>query len=143
MRTKTKKTTRTKTRTGSSLAAILLAMAGACVGEGKDKKAPEPHAVIAGTAFRPPGFALPGAKVRIAPESSSSAGVKLKPLEAQTDARGGFAIRVPVVPMKWTVHVQASGYQAEAKTVQIEGEQRVETTFQLEPAPGKSKGENK
>jgi hypothetical protein len=116
-------------------------LAGACVGEAKDKKVPEPHAVVAGTAFRPPGLALPGAKVRIAPESSSSAGLKLKPVETQTDARGEFAIRVPVVPMKWTVHVQANGYQAQARTVQIEGEQRVETTFQLEPAPGKSKGD--
>ena len=144
MRMKTRtKPKRTKTRTGSSLVLALLAVAGAFTADGKEKKAPEAYAVIAGTTFRPPGFALPGAKVRIAPESTASGGVKLKSAEAQTDARGEFAVRVPVVPMKWTVHVQANGYEAQAKTVSIDGEQRVDLSFQLEPASGKPKGEAK
>jgi hypothetical protein len=130
---------RTKTRTGSSLLAILLLVAAAFDGYGKDKKPPEPYAVIAGTTFRPPGFALPGARVRITPESDASGSVKLKSFEAQTDARGEFAFRVPVVPMKWTVNVQFSGYQAQTKAVSVDGEQRVDLSFQLEPAPGKPK----
>ena len=142
----TKMTTRmkrTKTRTGSSILAVLLTVTGAPSVCGKEKKTPEPYAVIAGTAFRPPGFALPGAKVRIAPESSSSGGVKLKAADVVTDARGEFSFRVPVVPMKWTVHVQANGYQAQVKTVSIEAEQRVDLSFQLEPASGKSREEAK
>ena len=142
MRTRTK-TKRTRTRTGSRLVLAVLALTGGFPADGKDKKASEPYAVVAGTTFRPPGFALPGAKVRIAPESSSSGSVKLKAAEAQTDARGEFAVRVPVVPMKWTVHVQANGYEAQAKTVSIEGEQRVDLSFQLQPASGKPKGEAK
>ena len=134
---------RTKTRTGSSFLAILLVITGTWAGYAKDKKASEPYAIIAGTTFRPPGFALPGAKVRIAPESSSSGGTKLKSVEAQTDARGEFALRVPVVPMKWTVHVQANGYESQGKTVSIDGEQRVDLSFQLEPAAAKPKGEAK
>ena len=133
------RTKRTKTRTGSSLFAILLVFAAAFDAYGKDKKSSEPYAVVAGTAFRPPGLALPGARVRISPESGSSGGVKLKFFEAQTDARGEFAFRVPVVPMKWTVNVKSSGYQAQTKTVSIDGEQRVDLSFQLEPASGNPK----
>ena len=143
MKTRTKKTKRTKTRIGSSLLVLVLALAGTFHGHARDKKAPEPYALIAGTAFRPPGFALPGAKVKVAPESPSSEGVKLKSAEALTDTRGEFAIRVPVVPMKWTVHVQANGYEAQAKTVSIDGEHRVDLSFQLEPVSGRPKGEGK
>lgn len=144
MRMKTRTTTkRTKTRTGSSFLAALLLLTGAGAGHGKDKKASVPYAIIAGTTFRPPGFALPGAKSRIAPESSSSGRTKLKSAEVQTDARGEFALRVPVVPMKWTVHVQANGYESQAKSVSIDGEQRVDLSFQLQPAAAKPKGEAK
>lgn len=77
------------------------------------------------------------------PESAQAGGVKLKAAETVTDARGEFAVRAPVVPMKWTIYVQANGYLAQSKTVSIDGEQRIELSFQLEPAPDKPKGEGK
>ena len=134
-----------RTRTGSSLLLVLLALTGlALPAPGyKDRRAPEAFAVIAGTAFRPPGFALPGAKVKIAPGSATAGGVKLKAIEAITDSRGEFAVRVPVVPMTWTINVQGSGYVAQSRTVSVEGEQRFDLSFQLEPAPEKPKGEGK
>jgi hypothetical protein len=122
---------------------VLAALALPAYADKKEKQTPEAFAVIAGTAFRPPGFALPGAKVKVAPESPAAGGIKLKAIEAVTDIRGEFAVRVPVVPMKWTVYVQGSGYVAQSKSVVIDGEQRVDLSFQLEPASEKPKGEGK
>jgi len=104
----------------------------------KNQTASEPFAIIGGTTFRPPGFALPGVRVRVRPEQTE-AGNKLtaKPIDAVTDSRGEFAIRVPAAPSKWTVDVSASGYQSQTRSVAIEGEQRVELSIILEPGPGK------
>ena len=90
--------------------------------------------VIAGTVFRPPGFALPGAEVVITPQSEPPEGIKIPKQKAVSDARGEFAVRVPAVPMKYTVDVKSSGYKEQQKAVQIEGEQRKDLTFELEPA---------
>lgn len=96
--------------------------------------------MIAGTAFRPPGLSLPGVRVRIRPEQQKDAsGAKIRDLEAVTDGRGEFAIRVPAVPMTWTVNVYASGYIPVTKSVMIEGEQRVDLSLMLEPSKGERK----
>jgi hypothetical protein len=91
--------------------------------------------VIAGTAYRPPGLSLSGARVRIRPLEvpKQNTGAKLKGAEATTDSRGEFAFRVPAVPAKWSVEVSAGGYQPQSKTVSIEGEQRIDLSFVLEP----------
>ena len=94
--------------------------------------------LIAGTTFRPPGFALPGSRVRIEPRGTESGGVRLKPAESVTDSRGEFAVRVPVVPMEWTVRVHADGYHPQARTVSVDGEQRVDLSFVLEPVQRQS-----
>ena len=60
-------------------------------------------------------------------------GVESKPIEAVTDSRGEFAIRVPAVASKWTVDVSAKGIGRQSKSVTIEGEQRLELSFVLEP----------
>lgn len=131
---------RTKTtRTGSKIVALALALSGACtfaVAEKKDKgqKASTPYALIAGTVYRPPGFALPGAKVSVEPEQAESNGSKLKKVETVTDARGEWVARVPAVPAKWRVDVKVNGYRIEQRSVSIEGEQRVDTSIVLEPA---------
>jgi len=136
----TKKRTKKRT-TGSSsrfvaVAALLtLLSVHALSGKKKEKPAAESFAVIAGTTYRPPGLSLPGARVRVRPEPTADASQakKLKGAEVVTDSRGEFAIRVPAVPAKWVVNVQASGYQPQSKSVATEGEQRLELSFVLEP----------
>jgi hypothetical protein len=141
--------TKKKTRTGSSVLLGLVlgfaALSGSASAKGKDKarEAPAPYAVIAGTTFRPPGFALPGATVRISPETPESSGIRLKAAEAVTSPRGEFAFRVPAVPAHWLVRVQCNGYHAQTRTLSIDAEQRLDLSFLLEPVAGNAKGEGK
>jgi hypothetical protein len=100
----------------------------------KSSETPQSFGLIAGTVFRPPGFALPGAEVVVTPQSEPPDGIKIPKQKAVTDARGEFAVRVPAVPMKYSVDVKSSGYKQQQKAVQIEGEQRKDLTFELEPA---------
>ena len=83
--------------------------------------------------YRDPGFALPGATVLVTPEAGERNGVKFKKLETSANNRGEFAVRVPAVPMGYRVDVKINGFQAQSQTVQIEGEQRKELSFVLEP----------
>jgi len=135
MTMRTKKKMRKRTTSGSKLAILLLALSVLLVtpaaAEKKPKKpnASEAFSVIAGTVYRPPGFALPGAEVEITPETDG----KSKKMKAVSDARGEFAVRVPVVPMKYKVDVKSNGYQPQQQAVSIEGEQRKDLSFQLEP----------
>jgi hypothetical protein len=135
------RTTRTKTRTRTTIGSRIACLTVACLifsavpaaAEKKPKKgsdASAPYSVIAGTVFRPPGFALPGAEVEITPETEG----KPKKLKTVSDARGEFAVRLPSVPMKYKVDVKCNGYQSQQKMVEIEGEQHKDLTFQLEPA---------
>ena len=143
MRTTRKKRTRKKTSGSSrflhrSLIAIaflvtLLCPAALPAKKEKQKAAAAPFALIAGTVFRPPGFALPGAEVVIAPEQTDVNGVKLKKAEVVTNFRGEFAVRVPPVPAKWRVDVKSSGYRPEQRFVSVEGEQRLDLSVVLEP----------
>jgi hypothetical protein len=125
-----------RTKTGSRLSSaglvLLVLLAVPALSAKKPKKtseASQPFAMIAGTVFRPPGFALPGAVIQIEPESES----KSKKVKTVSDSRGEFAVRVPPVPMKYTVTVTSNGYQAQQRTVAIEGEQRKDLSIQLEP----------
>jgi hypothetical protein len=97
----------------------------------------EPYALIAGTVFRDSGFTLAGAEVTVTaePGRGEARAVKFRKTKAVTDGRGEFAIRVPVTPMRYRVVVRARGFQPQQKTVQIEGDQRVDVFFQLEPVP--------
>jgi hypothetical protein len=109
----------------------------------KRKNAAVPHALIAGTVFRPPGFALPGARIAIKPDAEEAGGARLKAQTAVGDARGEFAVRVLPVPMRWTVAVQMNGYESQQKTVSIEGEHRADVSFVLEPVQAKPQGDSK
>jgi hypothetical protein len=103
--------------------------------EKKNKaKAQVAFALIAGTVYRPPGFALPGAAVVISPEKPEVNGIKLRKEQVSTDARGEWAIRVPPVPATWRVDVKIEGYRPEQKSVSVDGEQRVDVSIVLEPA---------
>jgi hypothetical protein len=139
MRPKRKRTK--KTRNGNSIffAALLALTVLSGVVEAKKKSGPAAaHAVVGGSVFRPPGFALPGARVRVEPESREA---KLRSVQGITDSRGEFALRVPAVPMSWTVHVEMKGYQTQSRSVRIEGEQRTELPFVLQPV--KPEGDSK
>ena len=116
-------------RIGSS---VLLLVAVVLPALGADKKKVEPYGLVAGTVFREPGFALPGAQVTVVanPEQGQTP-VKIKKMQALSDVRGEFAFRVPPVAMRYTIHVSANGYHPEEKSVSIQGEERTEATFQL------------
>jgi hypothetical protein len=105
----------------------------------EEAKKNAPVAVIAGTVFRQPGFALPGAQVTIRPERDKEQGTKFKKSKIITNSRGEFAVRVPPVPMKYSVDVHANGYISQSKTVEIYGEQWKEISFLLDPKPAGEK----
>jgi len=111
------------------LAALLLPAAFA-----EENRKPEPYGIVAGTVFREPGFALPGAQLALIPqlEAGQTAG-KIKNARAISDARGEFAFRVPAAPMRYLVKVEAKGFSADEKAVTMHGEERTEVTFQLRP----------
>jgi hypothetical protein len=108
---------------------FLFCIAGAVTRAG-DKQA-DP-AVIAGTVFREPGFALPGAQitlsVKIAPQ-----GAKVPKLQkAVSDRRGEFAFRLPPLKAQYLVTVQAPGCVKQEKAVDLSGgPERVDVYFEL------------
>src|SRR5690349_10731437 len=88
MRMKTRKKKRKMRRIGSSI--LVLAAIGS-LALAADKKKVEPYALVAGTVFREPGFALPGADVTVVPNPGpGQAPVKIKKLQALSNARGEF-----------------------------------------------------
>ena len=110
---------------------LLLAITAA----GASKKTPvEAYAVVGGTVFRDPGFALPGAEVTLSVAVDlDQEQSKIKKLTATSDSRGEFAFRVPTRALKYTVRVTFKGYLTQQKQVSVEGEQRVDATFTLSP----------
>src|SRR5512134_3393652 len=84
---------RTKKKIGAKLAAALMlaaAVAAPAAGE-KPKKQKDSYAVVAGTVFREPGFALRGAEVTLAADPAPP---KFKPMKTTSDGRGEFAFRI-------------------------------------------------
>ena len=131
----TTKKRRKPTKIGNSLAVLLAAslpvlFASGMLAADKQKKPTAATAVVAGTVFREPGFALPGAEVTLAPEKAPP---KSKKLKAVSDARGEFAFHVPVEDARYTVIVKANGFEAQEKTTAVSGEVRVDLFFQLKP----------
>ena len=135
--TTTRKTKRRRkpTKIGNKLAVPLaaalavLSVSGVLAAEKKKKPAPA-TAVVFGTVFREPGFALPGAEVTLAPENAPP---KVKKLRAVSDVRGEFAFHVPAGEARYTVSVKANGFESQEKTAAVSGEVRVDVFFQLKP----------
>ncbi|MGC8759762.1 MAG: carboxypeptidase-like regulatory domain-containing protein [Bryobacteraceae bacterium] len=122
---------RKRTKTGVSrfafllLALSLLALAG---------QKPEP-AVIAGTVFRDPGFALPGAEVEVVLVSPVQGRKPPKPLRTRTDGRGEFAFQLAPDPAEYKVTARARGYVPEERMVRLSGgPERVDVYLTLKPA---------
>ncbi len=133
MRTRKKKTRRTKTKIGSKLQRLTLAAvvayctlavaASPARDKDKDKKS-ESYALVAGTVFRDPGFAMPGVEVVLIP-------AKGKKQKTVSDHRGEFVFRVPPGQAGYTLAVSAKRFEPQQKTVSVNGEERVEVTFSL------------
>jgi hypothetical protein len=129
-----------RTRTGSSRRRILGLFAAVPLFAGKlfagKKKSPDLYAIIGGTVFRDPGFALRGAEVTLEPEKAVVHGSKLKGQKAVSDARGEFAFRVPPLEgAKYKVTATMTGMAPETKVAETRGgEERIDVTFMLLPA---------
>jgi hypothetical protein len=121
-------------RPGRALVALALLAAGAAAASParKNRKA-EPFALIAGSVFRESGFSLAGAEVVVDAAPGAKPLAKFKRIKVVSDARGEFAIRVAPVPMRYTVSVSAGGFRPGRKEVSIQGEERVDLYFRLEP----------
>ena len=129
-RTKKRKKRRRK-RIGISLLFSLIAIL-APAQAAKKKADPESYALVAGTVFREPGFALPNANVTLTANSPlQGSNAKIKKLQTVCNSRGEFIFRLPPASMRYTVRAAAKGYQEEEKSVEVQGETRVEVTFTL------------
>jgi hypothetical protein len=128
MRTKKKR----KKRIGISLV-LLVAGLFPTAAAAKKKPALDTYAVVSGTVFQESGYALPDAAVTLVAEPApGGAAVKAQKMEAVSDTRGEFIFRVPPGPMNYAIVVAAKGYRSLRKPVAVEGQERVEVTFQLE-----------
>lgn len=94
----------------------------------------DPYAVVAGTAFREPGFALPGAEIVLTVLQAPP--VKKKPKEQRThsDARGEFSFRVPAGAARYRLSVSAPGFQTQQKEIAVAADERVDAYFELKAA---------
>jgi hypothetical protein len=55
-------------------------------------------------------------------------------MKCVTSQRGEFVIRLPALPMSYTVRAKAPGYRPQEKAVTVTADDRVEVFFQLERA---------
>ena len=93
-----------------------------------DRK-PVPTAILAGSVFRPPGFALPRASVTVKGLDKG----KKKEWKIATDSRGEFVVRVPPGPAEYNVVVTAGGYRTYEKIVNVGADERIDLSVILEP----------
>lgn len=101
--------------------------------QGKPKA--EPDAVIAGTVFRDPGFAQPGASVALAFKSAPA-----KKLQRQISSpRGEFSFHVPATPHGYVVTATLKGFQTAREEIEIQGQEQINATLLLVPE-SKQKG---
>lgn len=89
-------------------------------------------AVIAGTVFRDPGFAIGGAEVELTEVRTD--GKRPKVRKAISDGRGEFAFYLPPDEVKYKVKVSAKGLQSEEKETTAAPGARMDVFFTLKPA---------
>ena len=109
-------------------------MLAAVAGSGQEsRKSPgkkaAPYAVLAGTVFRDPGFAQPGATVVVtkkeAPDKKLQQGI--------TDRRGEFAFRVPPGPGTYYLTATLKGFKPDRQEFEVSGEEQINATLLLVP----------
>jgi hypothetical protein len=113
-------------------AILSLLLPAALAGADKKKQEKKLAAVIAGTVFRDPGFAVAGAEIELVEIRVD--GKKPKPRKTVTDARGEFAFSVPPVEQKYKVKASVKGLQPEDKETASTPGARVDVFFTLKPA---------
>jgi hypothetical protein len=94
------------------------------------QKRPVEYAVVEGTVFRDPGFALADVKVVL----SEADGTKPRKLqEATTNYRGEYLFRVPAREAKYVVKATMKGYRPDEKQASISGAERIDVNLVLVP----------
>lgn len=91
----------------------------------------DPYAVVAGTVFREPGFALPRAEVLLSVVEAPAVKKKPKEQRTQSDARGEFSFRVPAGAARYRISVSSPGFQAQQKEIAVNSDERVDVYFEL------------
>ncbi len=127
-----RKKKKSRKRIGTSLLLVLAALL-PLASAAKKKPALDTYAVISGSVFQETGYALPDADVTLVAETpSGTSSAKAEKQQAVSDARGEFIFRVPPGPATYSIVIAAKGYQSLRKSVAVEGQERVEVTFQLD-----------
>jgi hypothetical protein len=116
----------TRDKLWAMMAVLLLASVCALAG---DKK-PAATAVVAGTVFRDPGFALPEAKVVLLLRAEPK---PKKIQEATTNYRGEFSFHVPAKEATYLLRATLKGYRPDEKEAKISGEEHIDVNLVLEP----------
>jgi len=110
--------------------ALVLMCACALAVPSEAQKKAEPYAIVEGTVFRDPGYALPDAKVVLV----SAGDPKAKKIqETVTNYRGEFTFRVPQHEAKYVVKASLKGYRPEQKEAAINGPERIDVNLVLTP----------
>jgi hypothetical protein len=124
-----------RTKPKSRLVVLLLALCGAQLLLPQAKQKDEPYAIVAGTVFRDPGFAQPGASVVLALKSAPG-----KKLQEQTSSpRGEFAFRVAPLPQTYLVTATLKGFQTAQQEIEIQGQEQINATLLLVPESKKAR----
>jgi hypothetical protein len=113
------------------LAAVILVAAVLSLAQQGKKTAKKraPYAVIAGTVFRDPGFAQPGAAVTLTLRDPK----EKKLQEAVSDNRGEFAFHVPPGQATYIIRATLKGFRAASQDIDISGEEQINATLLLVP----------
>ena len=101
------------------------------------QQAPQAFAIIGGTVFRESGLAFPGVEVMLTPATTGNSGKSGKSQRQATDARGEFAFRVSLEPMRYKVTASAKHFVPQEKTVEVRGEERTDVTLMLSGSSNK------
>jgi len=121
---------RMRKRIGISLA--VLAAAAALPVFAAKRKTPDSYVVLYGTVFRDTGFTLPNAEVVVIPDTQEAGAARVKKMQTVSNSRGEFAFHLPTANLHYTVRVTAKGFRAEQKGITVNGEDRIDVTFQLQ-----------
>jgi len=124
---------RRKSKSSLVLLIPALCLTQVLMAQGRQKAKPE--AVIAGTVFRDPGFAQPGASVVLTLKSAPAK--KLQRLISSP--RGEFAFRVPAGANSYVVTATLKGFQTARQEIDIQGEEQINATLLLVPESKKGR----
>jgi len=84
---------------------------------------------VAGTVYRDPGFAQPGATVSLI--AKIGPGKKLQ--QQFSDAQGEFAFRVPPGPQTYNVTATLKGFKPAGQEIEIVATERIDASLILVP----------